>query len=36
MLGREYRSPLDLTLNIPEEASPRDMGDYAAQLRERI
>ena len=36
MFGREYRTPLDLTLNIPEEASPVDMGDYAAQLRERI
>jgi predicted aspartyl protease len=36
MFGREYRTPLDLTLNIPEEASPLDMGDYAAQLRERI
>jgi hypothetical protein len=36
MFGREYRTPLDLTLNIPQEASPLVMGDYAAQLRERI
>jgi hypothetical protein len=36
MFRREYRTPLDLTLNILEEASPLDMGDYAAQLRKRI
>lgn len=36
MFGSEYQIPLDLTLNIPEEASPLNLGDSAAQLLERI
>jgi transposase InsO family protein len=36
MFGREYRTPLDLTLKIPEEMASTDMGEYATQLRDRI
>ena len=36
MFGREYRTPLDLTLNMPEETASIDTGEYAAQLRKRI
>ena len=36
MFGREYRTPLDLTLSIPEGASPPNTDDYAIKLRERI
>jgi transposase InsO family protein len=36
MFGREYRTPLDLTLGIAPETTPCDLLDYTAQLRERI
>jgi hypothetical protein len=34
--GREYRTPLDLTMNTPEEISTQNLCDYTTQLRERI
>jgi hypothetical protein len=35
MYGREYRTPLDLTLDTPEVA-PQNQSDYIAQLHGRI
>jgi transposase InsO family protein len=32
MFGREYRTPLDLTLKIPEEMESTDMGEYATHF----
>ena len=36
MYGREYRTPLDLTLDIPTKTSPESECEYVTQLRERI
>ena len=36
MFGREYRTPLDLTLNISTDRTSHDLTDYTAQLKERI
>jgi hypothetical protein len=35
MFGREYRTPLDLTLGVPE-LEPPEVCEYADQLRQRI
>jgi hypothetical protein len=35
MFGREYKTPLDLTLDVPEVKPPEEC-EYADQLRQRI